>query len=105
MTAIGGRLAAEQSGSRFKLRRGEYFADPTFLHQPTEIALVCGPLTFAFFVRIEQLLRRCEERRVLVDRADELCKKVRQVLRLRETRKLRRVVQTYVEKSLYVSRD
>src|SRR4051794_10324634 len=105
MTTIGGRLTAEQSCSRFKFRGSEYFADPTFFHQATEIALVCGPFTFTFFVRVEQLLRRRQERRVLVDRADELCEKVRQVLSFRKTRKLGGVVQAYVEKSLYVSGD
>lgn len=59
------------------------------LHEGEELPFVGGPVALTFLVGVEELLRRGQDRRMLVLSADELPQEIRKVLRLGEAGELR----------------
>lgn len=96
MAAVRFILAAEQASVFDDLFRNGFFNLP-LMHQRNESVLIGRPIATSFPVVVQQLLRRRQFWDVNVIHLAEFAEKIREVVLLRETGKLRPIIEPHVD--------
>ena len=96
MAAVRFILAAQQASVCNNLVRNGFF-DPPFAHQRNESVLVSSPIATSLSVVVQQLLGRRQFWDVNVIHITEFAQKIREVVLLRETGKLRPIVEPNID--------
>lgn len=93
---LGGRFAAQQHGRNIEQAPVNPLLDRALAHQRQKAPLIGLPASFLFFVVIEHLLRRSQQRLMEVISRAELTQEVAEVLFLGKACQLGNVVQSHI---------
>jgi hypothetical protein len=97
VTLLRGVLAAEKNCAPLEIGRPELGLDTPFPHQRQEARFILLPWHgVLLLVGVKDFRRGCQEWGVLVAGPNELLEKVGQVIPLRESRKLRTIIEPYI---------
>lgn len=82
VTVLGGRFATEQDARSFKVAWSERAFDVSLFHQLEELRLVDAPVSLVFFVGIQDVLRRGQQRFMHVLGITQFSQEIGQVIAL-----------------------